>query len=446
MKKIFLIASFLFTSLLFTDCNNATVSKIHQAGLSVKFDNDHRMEYIMPTPEWLSNRLGAYTSKVWPKSKRTFYVRWADGDQDIWDKTLSDWNLGITSKVGIKFIVTTDYTVADFNISFTQNNQSWSYLGTDCPYVAHTGQVTMNLGWQIRYRNNEGGERFGTCNHEMTHALGYTHTLQSPLIPGNLCWNKEVVYAAYAKMGWDSKMVDSQIFTIYTTSQVNDDIFDPKSLMCYYVLQGWATDCKGNPLVIGRNNAYSDIDNARLIRDFKPIDNGGGSGSGSDGGLITNTGTNIALGKPVTLSSQYSSFEGSRATDGNISTWFHCNYEINPSATVSFGKDFLIDQIDIVNRGECPGCVGRLQSFKIYDAQGKELVSYSKVLGNGEGKSFKVSDNTSSIKVVADMTNVTNGKYFHLAEIRAFTGGVKQCVEIDTVYRVLRDSMGKVCR
>ncbi|MFZ7154008.1 MAG: M12 family metallopeptidase, partial [Bacteroidota bacterium] len=254
LKTCFILAAIISLS-----CSSKFKPETYQAaGISVHFED--KVEYIMPYPSWVPDQLGLLNAKKWPKDKREFRIQFVNGDQDIYTKTLQDWDKGITRKTGLKF--TQVATQPDMIVSFVQNNQAWSYVGKDLAQIAKQGQPTMNLGWHIKYRNNEGGERYGTGNHEMLHALGYIHTLQSPAAVGNLKWNRDFVYAKYAKLGWNKTMVDANVLSTYSNTIVTDNQWDPKSIMCYPVGPGEAN------IQVGRNNEFSSIDDMKLVSDY----------------------------------------------------------------------------------------------------------------------------------------------------------------------------------
>lgn len=326
-----------------------TDKRLQSKGLKIKFKDNERLEYYMPEPDFIpKQKLGLMKSKKWPATKTEIRILFRDGDEDIYTKTMVDFKVGIQDKINtagntaFKFVRVTDKP--DMIISFVQNNQAWSYVGTDCGYIAARGMVTMNLGWHIRYRNNQGGERFGTGCHEMLHALGYIHTLQAPACKNLLIWNKPVVYARFAKLGWDKAKVDAQVFTTHPEDQISDNGCDFHSIMCYSVNPGEAN------VVVGRNNAFSPIDDAKIKADY-----------GAAGVIAA---TPISQGKPCTQSSNYPGYPASYAVDGNPDTFQHSGSEKLPWWEVDLGADHKVTRIEIINRKDC--CQTRTRKFRVF--------------------------------------------------------------------------------
>lgn len=430
-------------------CVNHATDPLHQAGLSVYLPDSLRVEYIMPTPSWAPQRLGLYSSKKWPKDKTEFRIKWADGDADIQSKTLADFKAGIQDKINAagntawKFVAVT--ANPDFIISFTQNNQAWSYVGTDCSFTASRGLVTMNLGWHIRYRNNEGGERFGTGCHEMLHALGYIHTLQSPACEGKLIWNKEVVYAKYARMGWSRAQVDANVFTLYPQDQISDNGCDFSSIMCYSVASGEAN------VVVGRNNAFTHLDDSRIRADY------GGSVAPPPPPPPPVVDSSISKGKPATMSSQYlpntNNYPASMVNDGiktSVNNFNHTQAELKPWVQLDLGATYKVTKTEIVNRVGCTQCVGRLKKFRVtitpypvlaYPEAGY-LLQYTNDTGAKDGEVITSTATATGRYVRLWVDNGTVPTFLHLAEITIW--GVPQTGIVCDTFKIVRDSI--VCR
>ena len=115
----------------------------------------------------------------------------------------------------------------------------------------------MNLGWIVD-RKTEADIR-GVILHEFGHALGAVHEHESPR--ANIHWNKEAVYRDLGgdPNYWDRAKVDQNMFTVYTTEQVQATAFDGNSIMLYYFPPNWTTDGKGttfNTELSERDKAY----------------------------------------------------------------------------------------------------------------------------------------------------------------------------------------------
>lgn len=413
---------------------------VQDAGIAVFFADTERIEYIMPFPDWIPDRLGLYNAKKWPKDKREFRIQMVNGDQDIYARTLQDWNTSIGNLTGLRFSQVT--TKPDLIVSFTPNNQAWSYVGKDAGLIAAQGQVTMNLGWHIRYRENQGGERFGTGVHEMLHTLGYIHTLQSPAAAGKLVWNKEVVYAKYARMGWSRQMVDQQVFNLYTTSQVTDPAWDPTSIMAYSISPGEAN------IVIGRNNALSNFDIQKLQADYAtgPI----------TAGLTQDS--LLSCFKPARQSSNYNSvnsYPADKAFDCRNqplhgANFSHTGLEASPWIEVDLGNNYQINQIDVINRMDNATAKSRLKKFKIYTSV-FPITNLSPVVVDHTASApidsvkFQVQASGRYVRLQADMVPAN---YLNLSEVRVW-GSSASIVCRDTIikvpYTAYRDSLISIC-
>lgn len=440
------IVTLLGCILLLTCCKGKQYNSlpVQDAGIAVFFHDTERIEYIMPFPDWVPDRLGLYNAKKWPKDKREFKIQFVNGDQDIYTRTLQDWNISIGKLTGLKFTQVT--TKPDLIVSFTQNNQAWSYVGKDAGLIAAQGQVTMNLGWHIRYRENQQGERFGTGVHEMMHTLGYIHTLQSPAAAGKLIWNKEVVYARFARMGWSRQQVDQQVFNLYPASQVTDPQWDPTSIMAYSIAPGEAN------IVIGRNNQLSGFDIAKLQEDY------GKAAAALDAELIS-------CFKPARQSSNYMvptssriPYPASNAFDCRNQPLHGANFsqtglELSPWLEVDLGANFQINQIDVINRMDNSIAKGRLKRFRLFVTNSPltalpisgEVAAYNQA--SPALDSIKYNLNVNGRYVRLWMENPA-ANYLSLSELRVW-GNPSQIVCRDTIYRVqvvtFRDSVVRIC-
>ena len=433
--------SFILAAMISLSCSSKFKPESYQAaGISVHFED--KVEYIMPYPSWVPNQLGLYNAKKWPKDKREFRIQFVNGDQDIYTETLQDWDKGITSKTGLKFVQVN--TQPDMIVSFVQNNQAWSYVGKDLAQIAKQGQPTMNLGWHIKYRNNEGGERYGTGNHEMLHALGYIHTLQSPAAVGNLKWNRDFVYAKYAKLGWNKTMVDANVLSTYSNTIVTDNQWDPRSIMCYPVGPGEAN------IQVGRNNEFSSIDDMKLVSDYA--------------GVVPPTTGNqfadslISCFKPSRQSSNYNapnSYPADKANDCRNqplhgANFSHTGSEASPWWEVDLGDTFRISQIDVINRMDNATAKNRLKKFKIYTSL-FPITNLSPIVVDHTASApidsvkFQVQASARYVRLQAEMSPAN---YLNLSEIRVW-GSPAAVICRDSIIRVpytaFRDSVVQVC-
>jgi Astacin (Peptidase family M12A) len=103
--------------------------------------------------------------------------------------------------------------------------------------------------------------------HEFGHVLGLLHEHFNPT--SGISWNKKKVYKdLYTSNGWDTTMVNSNIFEEYGISYTNGTLYDRKSIMHYPILASWTT----NNYSVGWNNELSGGDKS-LISALYPFYN-----------------------------------------------------------------------------------------------------------------------------------------------------------------------------
>lgn len=142
----------------------------------------------------------------------------------------------------------------DIRVNFEPNNQSWSYLGTDCKFMADRGHPTMNLGWAYRYRNDL-RELMRVGAHEIGHALGFPHEHQL-----GICYIRDKAYAYYVRNGWSNEMIDRQVIIPIDRMLLEwDGVIDLTSIMCYPVPAEITCDGRG----AGWNYYLSETDKRR---------------------------------------------------------------------------------------------------------------------------------------------------------------------------------------
>jgi len=117
---------------------------------------------------------------------------------------------------------------------------SWSAVGRDALWIPFDF-ATMNFGW---FDDSTDDEEFSrTVLHEFGHALGLVHEHQSPA--AGIAWDREKVYALFAKDGWDRAKVDANVFHRYSVTQTNFSAFDPNSIMEYSIPASLTLDGRG---------------------------------------------------------------------------------------------------------------------------------------------------------------------------------------------------------
>lgn len=199
----------------------------------------------------------SFTSKLWTNGetvKVSFEDRLVSDPEMMLTERIKGHIRHCHSHVGLKleFVPTGQ---GDVRISYTRGG-SWSYIGTDCKLIPRD-QHTMQLGWLTLDSSEDEIQR--VVRHEYgIHAFGLGHEQKSP--NANIPWDKQAVYADYAKQGWDKARVDHNVFGSYDASEVGFTDFDPTSLSQYPVKCRHVTvSCQGE-YYIGWNLDFSPSD------------------------------------------------------------------------------------------------------------------------------------------------------------------------------------------
>ena len=187
------------------------------------------------------------TGKRW-KNGRTLQVRHLDGDPDVHarvEAVAKQWE----RHANITFQFVAD--AADIRISYSDDNRSWSQVGTDALALSPS-DATMHYGWLTPQTPQDEVER--TVLHEFGHALGMIHEQSQPL--QNIQWDRPAVYRYYAQQGWSQADVDHNVFEKYAAQQTQFTAFDPTSIMQYPIPPGLTL----NGFSIGWNRQLSGMD------------------------------------------------------------------------------------------------------------------------------------------------------------------------------------------
>jgi serralysin len=188
------------------------------------------------------------TGKKWQPG-RTLRVRHLDGDPAI-HKKVEHYAKMWEQHADLKFAFGNDPD-AEIRISYSNDNRSWSYLGTDALTIA-PDKETMHYGWLTPTTSDTEYER--VVVHEFGHAIGMIHEQSHPEI--SIKWDKPAVYRHYENQGWTRAQVDSNVFFKYSKLVTQFGTYDRTSIMHYPVPAEFTTDGKA----VGWNTTLSPMD------------------------------------------------------------------------------------------------------------------------------------------------------------------------------------------
>ncbi|WP_281233441.1 matrixin family metalloprotease [Flavobacterium gelatinilyticum] len=248
MKKILLF----FGIILLVSCSKDRIEEIKNEG------GGSSDEYQLCLTETDSASVApSLTGRVSYKENRwengqTIRIKFLNGNKFLQNKVkqfANEW----TEYANLKFEWVETDEDADIKIGFKWKNNrgSWSTIGNNCQNVAQDN-ASMNFGW---FDANTSDTEFSrTTIHEFGHALGLAHEHMSPFI--KIEWNKPVVYAHYAKQGWNEKKVDFNVFSQLDPSKADYSLFDNQSIMLYF----FSPDFTLNKLKFPKNTILSTMD------------------------------------------------------------------------------------------------------------------------------------------------------------------------------------------
>jgi hypothetical protein len=200
-------------------------------------------------------RMALISQALW-KPGTTLKVRFMDGEDSVQRKVeevAHTWEDHANLRLDFG-----DHADATIRISF-ENEGSWSYLGTVAQQIPRH-EPTMNYGWLTPESEEE--EYWRVVLHEFGHAFGAIHEHQSPDV--QIPWDKEAVYAYYARQGWSRSQVDNNLFKAYTPEGIQFSRFDRDSIMLYAVDNALTT----GDWSVGWNTRLSEQDKAFIASQY----------------------------------------------------------------------------------------------------------------------------------------------------------------------------------
>lgn len=207
------------------------------------------------------DRLAGDLSVFW-EAGQTIRIKFIGGSSYLRNK-VKEYANQWTKYANIKFNFVGDNEKAEVRISFNPGG-SWSYLGTQCKYIA-ADKATMNFGW---FNENTSDNEFSrTTIHEFGHMLGLIHEHLHP--DAGIPWNKPVVYEDYARtQGWSKATVDNALFKKYDHNRLQKSNYDKYSIMHYAISNKHTI----GDYEVGWNTKLSDMDMA-FVGEIYPFSN-----------------------------------------------------------------------------------------------------------------------------------------------------------------------------
>lgn len=196
-------------------------------------------------------------AKRWP-ARSALRVRFLNGDASQRNKALARMR-AIDTLCGLSFVHVTKGP-SEIRILFNPSAGHWSYLGTDCRFIAQHNQ-TMNIGLLARDSDKEWDR---VVLHETLHAVAFNHEHQHPR--GTIKWNTEAVYDFYGEtQGWSRAEIDAQVLRRSTATNIFGSAPDRTSIMMYPIPKELLLDPKQ---AVGWNTKLSALDIDILRRTY----------------------------------------------------------------------------------------------------------------------------------------------------------------------------------
>jgi len=167
--------------------------------------------------------------KYWKKKKLLVYF--FDGPPEKKERAIRVANAWDAVHKYIQFELTEDKKAADIRVAFLRGGGYSAIVGTYADTVKSKAGITMWLD-RLNYEDDVTFDRI--VLHEFGHALGMLHELQNPDVP--VLWDKPKVYRFFREEhGWDSSLVQWNIFRTLDPGTIDYYPYDPGSIMNYWI-------------------------------------------------------------------------------------------------------------------------------------------------------------------------------------------------------------------
>lgn len=189
-------------------------------------------------------RTGVVTlNKLWAPGT-TLTVAFIDGVPEQHTR-VQPYFLEWTRYANLKFVFILNKWNADIRVSFREGEGSWSVVGTDALLVPKD-EPSMVLGWLTV--DTEEKEVKRVTLHEVGHAIGFEHELETPDKAGP-AYDEEKIIKHYAQPphSWSPEETRRQILSKLSPEGRRFTPFDQDSIMCYSVPASFTKNGRGTP-------------------------------------------------------------------------------------------------------------------------------------------------------------------------------------------------------
>lgn len=246
-KLFFLILSFLFFGVVSCVNTNPKVDLEAKEVTKETITNDWFCRSIEVEPTKTQRAVGA-KGKFWPVGSvlKIGFIGGTASQIAAVKQFAPEW----TKYANLKFDFGPSQSY-DIRISFNASGGAWSYVGTDCKFIAQNN-ATMNLGWIGK----------DVICHEFGHALGLFHEHQNP--NGGICFNEANVISDLSgpPNNWTVPMIRFNVLDKLDVNSVLTSAWDQRSVMHYPIRASWT--CNNVAIQGGAVISQGDIDFIKL--------------------------------------------------------------------------------------------------------------------------------------------------------------------------------------